>query len=399
MSAIIPVLPEDVIFYGVLTRLPVKSLLRFRSVCRRWRALIGSDAFVRLHLSRAIEGKPQLFYSDGGSMYCVEGEAVVVERPLLPDPSSASSEIRSSLHGLLCVETASVEGEGGRCHHHVVNPATHEIFRLPGSSSISVSICQLLFDPSPKWGAHKVLIVSHQGSALDAKIFTLGVDRSWRSLEGAVPAAACCSSTVSLPCVNGAIHWLAEIFKIVDETADGLQPEILPTDFVAQRYGSESIVAFDIREEGFRQLAYPNCCYGGDFCGGMHDVYLFEIGGFLYFLHFDVSNATLDIWVLKDYAEEKWIREYRIDSECLRKELHLADHFLSIDVLAAFDDEIFMQVSGSFGEQVPALTSYHTVLRRFSNISENRIPDIITVDGTYVESLLSCKAIEHPEHE
>ncbi|KAF3787756.1 hypothetical protein EJ110_NYTH22423 [Nymphaea thermarum] len=208
-----------------------------------------------------------------------------------------------------------------------VNRATHEIFRLPGSSPISVSICQLLFDPSPKWGVHKVLIVSHQGSAVDAKIFTLGVDRSWRSLEGAIPAAACCSSTVSLPCVNGAIHWLAEIFKIVDETADGLQPEILPTDFVAQRYGSESIVAFNIREERFRQLAYPNCCYGGDFCGGMHDVYFFEIGGFLYFLHFDVSNAILNIWVLKDYVEEKWIREYRIDSESLRKELHLADHF------------------------------------------------------------------------
>ncbi|KAF0911952.1 hypothetical protein E2562_012766 [Oryza meyeriana var. granulata] len=36
----------------VLTRLPVKPLLRFKTVCRSWRAAISSPSFVAAHLRR-----------------------------------------------------------------------------------------------------------------------------------------------------------------------------------------------------------------------------------------------------------------------------------------------------------------------------------------------------------
>ncbi|KAF9592264.1 hypothetical protein IFM89_013490 [Coptis chinensis] len=42
------VLPEDVVFCLLLC-LPVASLLRFKSVCKSWRALIESSSFVNRH--------------------------------------------------------------------------------------------------------------------------------------------------------------------------------------------------------------------------------------------------------------------------------------------------------------------------------------------------------------
>ncbi|KAL1548206.1 F-box/kelch-repeat protein-like protein [Salvia divinorum] len=48
-SIAIPKLPNDVII-EILTRLPVKPLLKFKCVCKSWRALISSTQFVAAHL-------------------------------------------------------------------------------------------------------------------------------------------------------------------------------------------------------------------------------------------------------------------------------------------------------------------------------------------------------------
>lgn len=41
-------IPEELLFYEVMTRLPVKSLLRFRCVSKSWRATIDSPIFIKL---------------------------------------------------------------------------------------------------------------------------------------------------------------------------------------------------------------------------------------------------------------------------------------------------------------------------------------------------------------
>jgi hypothetical protein len=38
------------IFFEILARLPVKSLLQFRSVCKAWRAIVDDPTFIRAHL-------------------------------------------------------------------------------------------------------------------------------------------------------------------------------------------------------------------------------------------------------------------------------------------------------------------------------------------------------------
>uniref|UniRef100_A0A0D9ZJX3 F-box domain-containing protein n=1 Tax=Oryza glumipatula TaxID=40148 RepID=A0A0D9ZJX3_9ORYZ len=44
-------IPNDLLVSEVLSRLPVKSLLRFRSVCRSWRTAVADRAFARRHLT------------------------------------------------------------------------------------------------------------------------------------------------------------------------------------------------------------------------------------------------------------------------------------------------------------------------------------------------------------
>ncbi|KAL3628808.1 hypothetical protein CASFOL_027854 [Castilleja foliolosa] len=43
------VLPEDVIMHCILTRLPVKSILRCKSVCKPWLKFLSSPEFIQLH--------------------------------------------------------------------------------------------------------------------------------------------------------------------------------------------------------------------------------------------------------------------------------------------------------------------------------------------------------------
>ncbi|XP_040369750.1 F-box protein At2g23160 isoform X2 [Rosa chinensis] len=42
----------DAVIVEILSWLPAKSLLRFRCVCKAWRALISDPYFIRKHLSR-----------------------------------------------------------------------------------------------------------------------------------------------------------------------------------------------------------------------------------------------------------------------------------------------------------------------------------------------------------
>ncbi|PHT83831.1 hypothetical protein T459_12274 [Capsicum annuum] len=42
-------LPEDLILFNILLRLPVESLLRFKCVCKHWYALIKSPSFIEKH--------------------------------------------------------------------------------------------------------------------------------------------------------------------------------------------------------------------------------------------------------------------------------------------------------------------------------------------------------------
>ncbi|KAL9228107.1 hypothetical protein vseg_003721 [Gypsophila vaccaria] len=55
-------LPKEIIHYDILTRLPVKSLLRFKSVCKCWYTLINSSTFLNINRKYTIESHNYYYY-------------------------------------------------------------------------------------------------------------------------------------------------------------------------------------------------------------------------------------------------------------------------------------------------------------------------------------------------
>ncbi|XP_049358803.1 F-box protein CPR1-like [Solanum verrucosum] len=58
--------PEDLI-REILLRLPVKSLLRFKRICKNWYTLIKNPSFIREHLNFSKNNPPQLLIYDYGA--------------------------------------------------------------------------------------------------------------------------------------------------------------------------------------------------------------------------------------------------------------------------------------------------------------------------------------------
>ncbi|KAI3915855.1 hypothetical protein MKX01_026493, partial [Papaver californicum] len=78
---------DEFITLEILSRLPVKSLMRFKCVCKRWKSIIHKDQFfIDLHLSRSITttptrrtsfllvGKPATHRRSSGRMYLLSAE-------------------------------------------------------------------------------------------------------------------------------------------------------------------------------------------------------------------------------------------------------------------------------------------------------------------------------------
>lgn len=51
-------IPDDVFFYHIFVNLPVRSLSRFRAVCRSWHAAVDDPALVRRHLELSSARQP-----------------------------------------------------------------------------------------------------------------------------------------------------------------------------------------------------------------------------------------------------------------------------------------------------------------------------------------------------
>ncbi|CAL5441383.1 unnamed protein product [Camellia sinensis] len=106
-------LPEEVLA-DILSRLPVKQLLRFRSVSSLWRALIDSSDFVKLHLNRSIETKNNLslILRDNHRLYSIEFDSLssaVTAVQLDHHPlrcQDYGTEVWGSCNGLLCLANA-----------------------------------------------------------------------------------------------------------------------------------------------------------------------------------------------------------------------------------------------------------------------------------------------------
>ncbi|KAM0868517.1 hypothetical protein ACQ4PT_041258 [Festuca glaucescens] len=126
-----PQLPEELIIWEILTRLPVKPVLRCRAVCRSWRRCLTSDAkFLRAHHSRQ-PSLPLVTTQEGQEKRIDAMDHRTGERRPVARTTTAAEDldVLASCDGLLLLIA--------QAGLYICNPATRQLAPLPLLSHVS----------------------------------------------------------------------------------------------------------------------------------------------------------------------------------------------------------------------------------------------------------------------
>ncbi|XP_026416033.1 F-box/kelch-repeat protein At3g06240-like [Papaver somniferum] len=285
----------DEIQEEILLRLPLKSILRFKSVCRTWYTNIGSPKFINNHRNlakkypkimirdAALVGNNcnDVFYSvDYASILsastslslttCECDGAVLMDNPKLKRKygveESRFIQILGSCNGLLCLGAAS---SGALI---LWNPSTKEYkeIMLP---PVNLPWPSYGFGYDSKFDDYKLVCIVEN----EVYVYTLR-SNTWRTVN----TIACGYLESTGLHLNGALHWIGATNKTIRD-----------------------IVAFDISSEKFMNLPIPDeilLLPKGSYCD------LTVLGDSLCIVC-GVFNDWVDIWVMQDYGVgESWTK-------------------------------------------------------------------------------------------
>ncbi|KAM0913656.1 hypothetical protein ACQ4PT_012010 [Festuca glaucescens] len=202
-------LPMELIF-EILSRVPVRSVCRFRCVSKGWQALLHDPIFVAAHkslnaetfivvssLPKVPDGDRELRLMD------MDGNDVKVIKGI-----PCSGLLSASMDDLVCVRDGSIDGP---C---VINPATGKVLvDCPKHGVRSLEAWNFVFGfgraiPS---GTYKVVRFSDDRSC---EVFSLGDSTGWRRSE--CPPADFFFVRSSVVAVKGVMYFLASRNKYAD---------------------------------------------------------------------------------------------------------------------------------------------------------------------------------------
>ncbi|XP_026377520.1 F-box/kelch-repeat protein At3g23880-like [Papaver somniferum] len=333
-------LPED-ISEEILLRLPVKSLLRFKSVGKSFYSLIRSPNFVNKHNNRNIQkNNITLIYHNYGCPPTFTAQTISLKSSLL-FPSTECHSVYSFIHlrweidsfcgscdGLVCVSCITNELNYYNFEELIVilNPSTTEFkeIHIPQklSENWSIKLTSLFwFGYDYKIADYKLVRVvdfdRSRKQSFEVEVYTLGAGL-WRKIEN-VPYIFEKHQPGVL--VNGALHWFV----------------------VSSMKQVEVLVSFDITNERFVEVSLPEerLTYPEDFkC----DKKLGELGGCLCLL-FHVFCVRVDVWVMQEYGvRESWTKSFTINGDTVTRSLYLSLEwsFSNNKILLHCDDKLIL---------------------------------------------------------
>ncbi|XP_058732759.1 F-box/kelch-repeat protein At3g06240-like [Vicia villosa] len=332
-------LPHELIIQ-ILLRLPVKSLIRFKCVCKLWCSLISHDPnFAKSHFQlTASKSNRRILYTQNSSH---ESQSIDFEASL--DNVNASVSLN-----LDCIFPEYFTDE----------------FEVKGSCRGFILFCGSLniFLWNPSTGVHKQIPLSPFGSDLDAEYFYgFGYDDStqdylvvsmshheyddpplhleyfslkantWKEVKGPHFPCTFLDEPKGGALHKGAIHWLAYRFDL----------------------SSDVIVAFDLTERKLSYMHLPRAS-GGNLlqCDGL---WVYE--EFLSVYTKDNNNDTVEIWVMKEYkVNSSWTMTLVLPVDlivCPNKEFFPLCCTKSGDIIGTDEDDGLVKYdrNGKFLEQ------------------------------------------------
>ncbi|OMO75813.1 hypothetical protein COLO4_25854 [Corchorus olitorius] len=316
-------LPEDIIL-GILSKLPVISLIQSTLVCRAWQNLIQDPLLATKHFSNMVnKGAPtfifqsnrpessyQLFFVDFSPHS--QGKVILKKLPY----SSMSWYLVDSCNGLLCMR--DFRGI------YICNPFTRRYLELPKLTNNPMEAGHIGFSFHQAANEYKVLQIVFRRSLIirrrnvatydlvesEVHVLTIG-NPAWRNL-GTIPYDF--TRPMLKAMVNGKLHCLTKPNR---------------------QLTASLLVSFDLETEQFQEVPKPDCC-GLDKC--LHQ--LMVLRGCLSAGAYH-ENEQLEIWVMKQYGvKESWIKEYTIGTYWPRTMLQM-DLFHYNNSRARFPNHMF----------------------------------------------------------
>ncbi|XP_056689902.1 F-box protein CPR1-like isoform X2 [Spinacia oleracea] len=276
----------------ILSRLPVKDLLRFRCVSKTWKYLIDDSHFIKLHLQHSLENTTNLAVVIRSSyLYSVEfpalDEAIIIDHPL--KSYDMGTEVLGSCNGLLCLSNGEKHGINGTV---VYNPVTRKSRQVPASKiKIPYGYEHLIYGfgyDLVNDDCKVVRVIQYSTNRPDSydsevKVFSLKAS-SWRKVQDFPREYLLCYRRRWGVYVNGCLNWMAT-----------LKPD-----------ESKLIVSFDLCSEVYKAVLLPKYSAG--------EVHLtVEVLGQCLCLLIKYPTIRSEVWVMKEYGvEESWIKLFTV---------------------------------------------------------------------------------------
>ncbi|KAK2654319.1 hypothetical protein Ddye_014175 [Dipteronia dyeriana] len=352
------------IIVDILSRLPVKSLCRFRCVSKPWLVLINHPRFAKMHLART-HNQRILFHKRNSlnSLYTVQLETLSYLRNSIPveiklpgnmefDRDYTFGHVIGSCNGLLCIrDVIALKG------FLLYNPSTKECKTIQDviqNEMIGFGYAESIDDYKILkilWAANGVRVV---------KVYSLRKD-SWISIPRDIDFGFYASKS-GLVSVNEAIHFVTYYYE---------RPTV--------------ITAFDLVEDKFKTIPLPP-----DF---MLDKFKFSIkighlGGCLC-LSIRTDSTSKELWVMK---EELWVmKEYGVSgswTKILRTKPDDMRSRLLFPICYLNNNETIL-----LRREMTKLMFWDSEYEEFKNVEISNAQDELIVDNVYVESLVSPNRI------
>ncbi|CAI8619571.1 unnamed protein product [Vicia faba] len=285
-------LPEELIV-EILLRLPVRSLVQFKCICKSWKTLISDPKFVKRHLqiSSAEPNLIHLFFSQ------LSEPQKIVSYPLKPlfqnilPPVNSSGMMKmknqywiiGSCNGLLCMYNR---------YHHCVKLRNPSIMFKSNKSPRAVSFewMNILygFGFDRVNDKYKVLLVvrnKNDPNQILTRVYTFGLD-SWKTIPNFQITPTGPFSLLG-KFVSGNLNWIAKK-RVVSVSSS--QIVIL-------------ILSFDLEKETCKELLLPQ--HDGDKVYG-HTLYVLSncLG-----VCYETNKTHWVVWLMKEYGVvESWTK-------------------------------------------------------------------------------------------
>ncbi|CAA7061311.1 unnamed protein product [Microthlaspi erraticum] len=282
--------PKDLLM-EIFSRLPAKSVGRFRCVSKQWNSMLSGPYFKELFLTRS-RARPRLLFAMKGDRLG-EWKFFSSSQPRMPSSLAVATGFQfkffngmtSSLcgyaSGLICFCDTRISELSKNRVHVICNPSTGQYAVLP-KLGLEDQRTFLGFDPIDK--QFKVLsMVPKPSCDDDHRILTLGTGKtSWRKIQCPLTHRP---SPFRGICINGVIYYLAYF----DETSNDV------------------IVCFNVRSEKFKFIEME--CFHEKLINykGKLGVIQWKCVG-----DDNHSNIELSLWVLDDVEKQEWSKHVYI---------------------------------------------------------------------------------------